>query len=94
MVIEGGQVYMKTLAFVDCPTGISGDMCLGALVSAGVPLSYLQTQIARLTLPERVELRATNVRKNGIAATKVDVVLPHEATAAAPHPPGPSPPRH
>jgi len=87
MVIEGGQVYMKTLAFVDCPTGISGDMCLGALVSAGVPLSYLQTQIARLTLPERVELRATNVRKNGIAATKVDVVLPHEATAAAPHPP-------
>ncbi|NEQ47627.1 MAG: nickel pincer cofactor biosynthesis protein LarC [Leptolyngbya sp. SIOISBB] len=78
---------MKTLAFIDCPTGISGDMCLGALVSAGVPLVYLQTQIAQLQLPETVELRATNVRKNGIAATKVDVLLPHETQKDVPPPP-------
>lgn len=78
---------MKTLAFLDCPTGISGDMCLGALVSAGVPLSYLQTQLARLNLPEIVELKASSVHKNGIAATKIDVVLPHETDAASYHPP-------
>jgi uncharacterized protein (TIGR00299 family) protein len=78
---------MKTLAFVDCPTGISGDMCLGALVSAGVPLDYLQTQIDLLQLPEIVRLKAHHVRKNGIAATKVDVLLPHEGHADAPHPP-------
>lgn len=78
---------MKTLAFLDCPTGIAGDMCLGALVSAGVPLSYLQTQLTRLNLPETVELRAAIVHKNGIAATKVDVVLPHETAAAVPPPP-------
>lgn len=78
---------MKTLAFVDCPTGISGDMCLGALVSAGVPLDYLQSQIDQLQLPEKVRLEARSVRKNGIAATKVDVLLPHDSEAAAPHPP-------
>jgi len=78
---------MKTLAFVDCPTGISGDMCLGALVGTGVPLDYLQTQINLLQLPEIVQLKAHRVRKNGIAATKVDVLLPHEGDADAPHPP-------
>ncbi|MEM6839289.1 MAG: nickel pincer cofactor biosynthesis protein LarC [Cyanobacteria bacterium P01_C01_bin.120] len=78
---------MKTLAFLDCPTGISGDMCLGALVSAGVPLAYLQSQIAQLQLSEGVELQTTTVRKNGIAATKVDVVLPHKTNPAIKHPP-------
>lgn len=78
---------MKTLAFLDCPTGISGDMCLGAVVSAGVPLAYLQTQIALLKLPETVDLRASTVRKNGIAATKVEVGLPHETEADTHHPP-------
>ncbi len=78
---------MKTLAFIDCPTGISGDMCLGALVGAGVPLDYLQTHIAQLQLSETVQLQATNVRKNGIAATKVDVLLPHETDKDVPHPP-------
>jgi uncharacterized protein (DUF111 family) len=78
---------MKTLAFIDCPTGLSGDMCLGALVSAGVPLAYLQSQLAHLNLPEAVHLQAVRVHKNGLAATKVDVVLPHETAVDAPPPP-------
>ena len=78
---------MKTLAFLDCPTGISGDMCLGAVVSAGVPLSYLQAQIDRLNLPETVKLTAAIARKNGIAATQVNVGLPHATTAQTPSPP-------
>ncbi|MDB9525817.1 nickel pincer cofactor biosynthesis protein LarC [Oscillatoria sp. CS-180] len=78
---------MRTLAFWDCPTGLSGDMCLGALVSAGVPLTYLQENLAQLNLPEIVELQQSVVHKNGIAATKVDVVLPHETDAATVHPP-------
>ncbi len=66
----------KRVAFLDCPTGISGDMCLGALVSAGVPLDYLQQGIAGLSLPEAPQLQAKTVTKNGIAATKVDVKFP------------------
>jgi hypothetical protein len=73
---------MKTLAFLDCPTGIAGDMCLGAVVGAGVPLPELQAHIDRLQLPEPVTLMARVVSKNGIAATKVDVVLPPPAAAA------------
>lgn len=78
---------MKTLVFLDCPTGIAGDMCLGALVSAGVPLDYLQTHLARLNLPETFELQVQTVHRNGIAATKVEVVLPHETTMGATLPP-------
>ncbi|MGF1524021.1 MAG: nickel pincer cofactor biosynthesis protein LarC [Leptolyngbyaceae cyanobacterium] len=78
---------MRNLAFIDCPTGISGDMCLGAVVSAGVPLIYLQEHLARLKLSETVDLQERHVRKNGIAATKVVVALPHETDAKAVHPP-------
>ena len=78
---------MRTLAFLDCPTGISGDMCLGAVVSAGVPLTYLQEQLVHLDLPERIEFQEQLVRKNGIAATQVAVVLPHEDAGEAIQPP-------
>ncbi len=32
---------MSKIAYFQCPTGISGDMCLGAFVSLGVPVNYL-----------------------------------------------------
>ncbi len=67
---------MKTLAFLDCPTGLSGDMCLGALVDAGVPLNHLQEQLAQLALAEPYGLSAETVHRNGIAATKVHVQIP------------------
>lgn len=78
---------MGKFAFLDCPTGIAGDMCLGALVSAGVPLTYLQSQLERLKLPETLTLEANTVHRNGIAATQVKVNLPHEISAEAQHPP-------
>ncbi len=68
---------MKTLAYLDCPTGISGDMCLGALVHAGVPLTYLQAQLARLGIQDEFRLRAESVLRNQQAATKVYVDLLH-----------------
>ncbi|NJM98047.1 MAG: nickel pincer cofactor biosynthesis protein LarC [Phormidesmis sp. RL_2_1] len=64
---------MKTLAYLDCPTGIAGDMCLGALVHAGVPLAYLETQLARLGIANEFCLRAESVLRNGQAATQVHV---------------------
>ncbi len=66
---------MKTLAYLDCPTGIAGDMCLGALVDAGVPLSYLTNQLARLGISQEFHLRAEPVLRNQQAATKVHVDL-------------------
>ncbi|MEM6868907.1 MAG: LarC family nickel insertion protein, partial [Cyanobacteria bacterium P01_C01_bin.121] len=66
---------MKTLAYLDCPTGISGDMCLGALVHAGVPLAYLIEQLTKLGISEEFQLRAESVQRNQQAATRVHVDL-------------------
>jgi hypothetical protein len=57
--------------------GISGDMTLGAFVSAGVPFDELKNEIAKLKL-QGVELQASHVQRNGITAVKVDVVLMEE----------------
>jgi hypothetical protein len=66
---------MSLIAYFDCPTGISGDMCLGALVDAGVPLEYLIGQLERLGLGGEYRLSATTVQKQGQATTKVNVAL-------------------
>jgi hypothetical protein len=61
------------IAYLDCFSGISGDMFLGAAVDAGVPLEKLQTVAAALGL--HAELAASRVERAGIAATKVDVLI-------------------
>ncbi len=41
-------------AYCDCFSGVSGDMFLGALVDAGVPVETLRENIGLLSLPEPV----------------------------------------
>ncbi|MDP7112699.1 MAG: DUF111 family protein, partial [Myxococcota bacterium] len=41
---------MRTV-YLDCFSGISGDMTLGALVDAGVPLQDIAADLASLDLP-------------------------------------------
>jgi hypothetical protein len=76
---------MPRIAYLDCPTGIAGDMCLGALVDAGVPLTYLQQQLERLGMSDEYELRAETVCYQGQQGTKVHVDLSSETTHE--HPP-------
>lgn len=66
---------MGTIAYLDCPTGIAGDMCLGALVNAGVPLEYLQDIVHKLGLDREVKLWTESVYRGGIQATKLHVEL-------------------
>ncbi|CUR55663.1 conserved hypothetical protein [metagenome] len=54
--------------WIDATCGASGDMLLGALVGAGVPVEVLQTAIDTVT-PEPVRLEPTTVSRNGFAAT-------------------------
>lgn len=68
---------MNKLAYIECPTGIAGDMCLGALVDAGVPLAYLSEQLKRLGLASEYRLWAETVHRQGQCATKVHVELSH-----------------
>ncbi|MEO1133922.1 MAG: LarC family nickel insertion protein, partial [Cyanobacteria bacterium J06639_1] len=57
------------LAYFDCAAGIAGDMCLGALLDCGVPLEYLQHQLASLAIADEFELAATETTKQGLRAT-------------------------
>jgi uncharacterized protein (TIGR00299 family) protein len=75
---------MGIVAYLDCPTGIAGDMCLGALVSAGVPLEYLQNIVHQLGLDREVKLWTESVHRGGIAATKMHVELLDHSGAEPP----------
>ena len=69
---------MSKLVYLQCPTGISGDMCLGALVSLGVPLEYLTEKLNRLGIEQEYKLRTELIHHNSQQATKVYVDLAHK----------------
>lgn len=60
------------IAYLDCASGISGDMTLGALVDAGVDLTAIQAGIDSLGLPS-CRLVSKEVHKKGFRATKINV---------------------
>ncbi|MEU6284438.1 nickel pincer cofactor biosynthesis protein LarC [Streptomyces sp. NPDC047028] len=60
------------IGWLHCASGVSGDMLLGALVDAGVPLARLQAAVDEVA-PAPVVLRAEHVTRAGLAATKVHV---------------------
>jgi uncharacterized protein (TIGR00299 family) protein len=62
---------MKT-AYFDCIAGASGDMLLGALIDAGLPIAALEAELGKLHLRD-FHLHVSKVSKNGFGATKVDV---------------------
>ncbi|HEX8871174.1 MAG TPA: nickel pincer cofactor biosynthesis protein LarC [Candidatus Acidoferrum sp.] len=70
---------MKKTAYFDCFSGISGDMTLGALVDAGVPLEQLRAALKGLDVPGW-EISAEKVWKNGMSATCVRVRTEDTAT--------------
>lgn len=61
------------IAYLDCFSGMSGDMFLGALVDAGLPLRLLEETVAALKVGARLEV--SRVERSGISATKVDVYV-------------------
>jgi uncharacterized protein (TIGR00299 family) protein len=62
---------VKVLYF-DCFSGISGDMTLGALLDAGLPLDALKQAFGSLALPG-VHVHADRVLRAGVSATKFTV---------------------
>jgi pyridinium-3,5-bisthiocarboxylic acid mononucleotide nickel chelatase len=66
---------MSKILYLQCPTGISGDMCLGALVSLGVPIEYLTSKLNALGIENEYRLRTELVHRNGQEATKLHVDL-------------------
>lgn len=65
------------IAYLDCFSGIAGDMLLGALVDAGLDADALRAEIAKLKL-EGVELRTEPAKRKGITGTNVTVEVAHD----------------
>jgi uncharacterized protein (TIGR00299 family) protein len=66
---------MPLVAYLDCFSGLSGDMLLGALVDAGWPLERLESVVNALQL-NGVRVVQERVRKHGISGTQIKVVTP------------------
>jgi uncharacterized protein (TIGR00299 family) protein len=61
------------IAYLECFSGISGDMFLGALIDAGVPPELFRRTVEALGVDARLEI--SRVDRSGITATKVDVIV-------------------
>jgi uncharacterized protein (TIGR00299 family) protein len=67
------------IAYIECFSGISGDMFLGALIDAGVAPALFEQAVAALNVGARLEI--SRVVRAGISATKVDVWVDGEKDA-------------
>ncbi len=68
-----------TIGWLDLSAGASGDMLLGALVDAGVPLEVPAAAVAALPV-ERIRLATEPVTRHGLGATRVHVHAPPSST--------------
>jgi hypothetical protein len=85
---------VSRIAYLDCSSGASGDMLLGALVDLGLSLDALRGELSKLGL-KGYRIDAHKVHRSGLHATKVDVVTeaqhghgqdhPHEHGHEHPH---------
>lgn len=65
------------IAIIDPAAGISGDMTLGALLSLGVPPSWLEELPGRLGLRD-VGLTIRDVRRSGVQCKQVEFAIPEQ----------------
>eukprot|EP00913_Durusdinium_trenchii_P035300 g33030.t1 len=65
------------IAYLDCSTGIAGDMTLAALIDSGVDADAIREGIASLGL-DGVSLNTESVTKEGFRATYVTVTHPEQ----------------
>jgi len=67
----------RRIAYLDCFSGISGDMVLGALVDAGADLRQIEAELRKLGL-ENWSIAAEKVQRGAISATHVRVASQEE----------------
>ncbi|MEH7415641.1 LarC family nickel insertion protein [Neobacillus drentensis] len=65
---------MKAI-YLDCISGISGDMTLGALIDMGADLSYIVDHLRQLPV-DPFEIKVHKIIKLGINATKLEINFP------------------
>lgn len=61
-------------AYFDCFSGIAGDMILGALIDAGIDVSYLEKELKKIDLTG-YEIQTKKISYNSIAGTDVEIKI-------------------
>jgi TIGR00299 family protein len=74
------------LLFLDCSSGIAGDMFLASLLDLGVPLSYVEEGLRSLELSEDWSLELIETRRRGISAKQLLVTVQGQAADEPRHP--------
>ena len=69
---------MARLGWIDASSGVSGDMLLGAMLGAGVPIGVLRDAVGAVS-PEPVTIDSEKVTRHGFAATLCHVRV-HDST--------------
>ena len=64
---------MKVL-YLDCSSGISGDMFVGAMLDAGLNLSFLKKELSKLNIGG-YKISKRSVMRNSIKGMKFDVLI-------------------
>ena len=65
--------HSKKILYLDCPSGISGDMFLGSLIDCGLDIKRLASQLRKMKIGD-YKLEAHRVSRAGISGVKFDVI--------------------
>lgn len=65
--------------YIDCASGMSGDMMLAAFVNMGMPVTYMQKELEKLGIGKAFRLSADSKTYCGKNVTDVDVCLEDES---------------
>lgn len=76
---------MKKILYLDCPSGISGDMFLGSLLDCGLELKRLSSQLRKMKIGD-YSLRTRKVIRAGITGIKFDVIYKKHSSRELGHP--------
>ncbi|MDH4226484.1 MAG: nickel pincer cofactor biosynthesis protein LarC [Deltaproteobacteria bacterium] len=68
---------MTRTLYIDCPTGLSGDMFIASLLDAGAGMKTLKSGLAKLKL-KGYTLKVTKERRQAVEGTRFKVLCGHE----------------
>lgn len=67
-----------TTLFIECFSGLSGDMFLAAMIDMGVPADFLTNELSKLHINDEFHLEIKEANKMGIFGTQVHVHVREE----------------
>ncbi|MDD5310756.1 MAG: nickel pincer cofactor biosynthesis protein LarC [Candidatus Omnitrophica bacterium] len=67
------MTHHKKILYLDCPSGISGDMFLGSLIDCGLDIRRLASQLRKIKIGV-YKLAARKVSRAGVSGVKFDVI--------------------